>query len=434
MPVQIADIMSENEKAEGIFRCPMSGESFEPHERAFPAYYRVPMGWSWAVYVAVDIITREVEKGLRQLPDLSWRSLNRPVDELQPIRLQHSEVAVGSYIDNIFSIGANREVVAATQEALHQHMDNVGLVIGDVHPVQRALKEVGVLFDGESNTISHPIAKTVTLRKAALFLASQRRMRGDTVQVVLGHFTWAFSINRPLYSIFGAAYKFVEMVGNNWARSWPSVQRELRIAARLLLFADAALGRPVCDVCVCSDAEGVNAADNGGGAVVACELSTETATRFLCDTSMGTTPGVSNSKFVKFTTKQRWHTVEQRRWRFPAHVNILELEALLLGVKRVGRTGLARGGLLCAMTDSSTAFYSVRKGRSSKLQLRRLLQRLACVLLVHDLRLSVQWVPTDYCPADAPSREKSAYAAEIVRRARRRAYQEWNIEDVSTGL
>ena len=375
-----------------------------------------------------------MEKGLRALPDLSWQSLNRPVDEMHPIRLQHNEVAVGAYIDNIYSIGASKEVVSATQRALHQHMDDVGLVIGDVHPVQRKLKEVGVIFDGETNTLCHPLEKTVILRKAALFLASQRRMRGDTLQVLLGHFTWAFSINRPLYSIFGAAYKFVEMVGPNWARSWSSVQRELRIGARSLLFVDASLGRPVCDTCLCSDAEGVNGDDNGGGAVVACELSSQSATQFLCDTGLRTLPGAKNTKFVKWTNGQRWHVVEQRRWRHPAHVNILELEALPLGVKRVGRSSVARGGLLCAMTDSSTVFYSVRKGRSSKLQLRRLLQRLACVLLLHDLRLTLQWVPSEVCPADAPSREKGAYAAEIVQRERRRAYQAWGTAYVSTGV
>ena len=280
----------------------------------------------------------------------------------------------------------------------------------------------------------HPLEKSLLLRRAALFLARQRRMRGDTLQCLLGHFTWAFSINRPLYSIFGSAYKFVEVIGPNWARAWRSVQRELRIEARLLLFSETSLGRPVCDACLCSDAEGANTEDNGGGADVACELSSKTAHNFLCSHRMKTIPGVKNSTFTKWTMDQEWHVVEQRRWRFPAHVNILELEALPGGVKRIGRTGEARGSILCAITDSSTAFFGVRKGRSSKVQIRRLLQRLAGVLLLHDLRLDIQWIPTDFCPADAPSREKGAHAAEIVRRARRLASQAWHTAHLSEGV
>jgi hypothetical protein len=199
MPINVSDIMNEDEKRAGLFVCPLTGESFVPGETAFPAYCRCPMGWSLAVFVAVDIITGEVSRGLEPFPEIPWRWLNRPVGETELIVLKNNEVCVGAYIDNVYTIGADKNRVSKVQSVLHEHFDNVGLLVGEYHDVERKQKEVGVIFDGSRNAIEQPLQRLILLRKATLFVASRRRARGDTLRVLLGHYAWLFTLNRPLF-------------------------------------------------------------------------------------------------------------------------------------------------------------------------------------------------------------------------------------------
>ena len=399
LPVPAHMIMTEAEAADGRLVCPLTGNIFGENELVCPAYARVPMGWSLAVHVTVSIINRELSK-------FSYINLNRPSAETYDLAVEKEEVAAGAFIDNVYALGAEQERVDAFLDEAREHLNSIGLKIGDRHEAVRVLKEVGMVFDGNENTLHHPTARSAALRVATEYVCSKPRVRGDTLRCLVGHFTWAFGCNRSLFAIFGAVYKFLETTGDGWCRWWHTAREEMRLAARLLIFAETDLGRKVCDAALCTDAEGPNASDAGGGATVVTYISPSDAKTLLTTPDAADNPGTENGPSALWAAKQDWTTTEQTRWRFREHINRLELRSLLSAVSRVGRTGSAQGSVFLALTDSSAVLGAVRKGRSSSWALRRLLSRLTAVQLLYDTRVHLKWVPSGVCPADEPSRER----------------------------
>ena len=179
-------------------------------------------------------------------------------------------------------------------------------------------------------------------------------------------------------------------------------------AAALLPFCECDLSLPVHDHVMCSDAEGQNRVDVGGGAVVSCKVS-PAELDFL--SVQETCPGKNNASVHGWVTQtresKRWKRFTRRRWRFKEHINLGELEAVLLGVRKLTSGSLP---IECCeivwMTDNSVTFYCLKKGRSSKPTLRARLKRLTGLLLVHNLRLNVKWVASRFCAADGESRRR----------------------------
>ena len=51
--VRIGDVVEMD--ASGEFRCPYTGEVFSEDDRAGPCWPRLPMGWNWSVFWAVEL-------------------------------------------------------------------------------------------------------------------------------------------------------------------------------------------------------------------------------------------------------------------------------------------------------------------------------------------------------------------------------------------
>jgi hypothetical protein len=100
-----------------------------------------------------------------------------------------------------------------------------------------------------------------------------------------------------------------------------------------------------------------------------------------------------------------WTTVVSTPWRDEEHINALELRAALLAV----HWALSFPSALCRrvylLLDSSVAFFTLWKGRSSSPQLLMVLRKVSAMLLAGGLTLLPGWVPSAVNPADAPSRD-----------------------------
>ena len=101
----------------------------------------------------------------------------------------------------------------------------------------------------------------------------------------------------------------------------------------------------------------------------------------------------------------RWHTVAGWKWSdFSEHINVLELRAVLTGVKwRVER--LRQLDIRCLhLVDSLVVLHALSRGRSSSRKKRRTLVRLNAFLLASGLQRVWAYVDTHQNPADRPSR------------------------------
>ena len=78
---------------------------------------------------------------------------------------------------------------------------------------------------------------------AVQHLLRRRKVSGRAVEVIMGHFTYAFLLNRGLLSVFGATFKFIRSAYVEVEKLWPSVRSELSNAVALLPLAAVCLDR-----------------------------------------------------------------------------------------------------------------------------------------------------------------------------------------------
>ena len=99
-----------------------------------------------------------------------------------------------------------------------------------------------------------------------------------------------------------------------------------------------------------------------------------------------------------------WRTIVSTPWAGVEHINVLELRAALLAVHWVLSYPSALNSRVLLLLDSTVAFFSLWKGRSSSPQLLLVLRKISALLLAGGLSLLPGWVPSAVNPADAPSR------------------------------
>ena len=97
-------------------------------------------------------------------------------------------------------------------------------------------------------------------------------------------------------------------------------------------------------------------------------------------------------------------------WTKAAHINVLELQALLIGLRWRLRSSKAVGSKICCFLDSQVALSVAAKGRSSSHQLNLVLKRLNAFCLAAHIQPFYLYVHTSRNPADAPSRLGEAKA------------------------
>jgi hypothetical protein len=104
----------------------------------------------------------------------------------------------------------------------------------------------------------------------------------------------------------------------------------------------------------------------------------------------------------------RWTEVISSRWDREEHINSLEMRACYTAIRwslaRSSSDGTAINSRLLILSDSSTAIGALSKGRSSSPVVLRRCRTVAAFLLASGLRLHLRWVPTEWNPADGPSR------------------------------
>ena len=99
-----------------------------------------------------------------------------------------------------------------------------------------------------------------------------------------------------------------------------------------------------------------------------------------------------------------WKDVHCQKWHFRAHINVLELQSVLNTLRfQIERLKISNMRLF-QLSDSYVSISVVAKGRSSSLQLNRVLKPLNAHLLAHGIQLIMAHVDSSENPTDAGSR------------------------------
>ena len=122
----------------------------------------------------------------------------------------------------------------------------------------------------------------------------------------------------------------------------------------------------------------------------------------------------NNKAFPRHSVSASWWTWSKgytTTWKQRSHINVLELETLLLGVRFQIQRFKAHDMRIFQLTDSYICMSVASKGRSSSKQLQRVLNKLSAHLLAYGLQLVVAHVDSRENPSDAGSRAKEAATA-----------------------
>ena len=100
-----------------------------------------------------------------------------------------------------------------------------------------------------------------------------------------------------------------------------------------------------------------------------------------------------------------WKDEFAKQWKSKSYINVLELEAVLLGIKHQILRFKACDKRIFQLSDSYVCISVSSKGRSGSLQLNRILKRIGAFLLGFGLHLVIAHVESTENPSDKGSRQ-----------------------------
>jgi len=410
----------------------------------YPCCKTLPMGFSWSVFLAQQAHEHMIYTSTSLRPE---DAIARTTDGLVN-RTRHSV-----YIDDMSFFSLDQlecrrlqlEYMDACQRwKLPVKMSKV------VEPSCRGVDVVGVEVDGIRHTVGVSAAKLSALINDTLHLLNSGFASGKQVERLVGRWSWAFLCRRPAFSAFSAVYRFIAVAGRSIFAIWKSVVNELLAACGLAPILHTYLAAPVLPRLVACDAS------SAGQGVVAAKVPASVVTSVTdglswaphesvltaSPTSAGEGPNKSYlaesaesndddaampdqelhdiTEYVRLNTKpaarsvpsrigrllgsQHWPTIVASPWRTHEHINVKEMRACATAVRWVASLPSAASRRVVLLTDSAVAAAVLSKGRSSAFNILRVSRFISAVLLASDIQLLTRWIPSDWNPADAPSR------------------------------
>ncbi len=404
-----------------------------------PMCTTLPMGWSHSVYVAQCAHECLLDRATSLAA----------TDRLGCSRfdgdwfLRESRVLHSVYIDDLSLFSLNKSELSRVLAQYVSVACDHGLAVKQskvCEPTSAAVEVLGLEVCGEDHTIALAATKLESLRTQTASLVSEfrrctprvvgRESSGGEADIgagvlctglelahLIGRWTWAMLVNRPTLSVFSAVYRFIEVAGARRFALWPAVALELAVIAALAPLLVVRLSAPDYPSFVATDAS-----EHGQGVVVFTPSTADVV--LVAPTQDSAERGRSQNQVEQKQLKGSearatelqsgavrvpidrapWVPVVSSRWSREEHINVLELRALHTAVRWVLSHAHSIGSRVSVLSDSTVVIGVVRKGRSSS---RALLRRMRCMsawVLGGGLQLDVQWVASEFNPADRPSR------------------------------
>jgi len=359
----------------------------------YPCCRTLPMGWSHAVFVAQSAH----EHLLNSLPGFAVQDRITTIADIKTDRVRHAV-----YVDDLTMLGHDDHDMEARQDAYISFFESKGLVAKPskiVRPSADGVSCLGLLLHGKDLTFGLSKDKLLQLSKETQRLLNATTCTGRYMSRLVGKWVWPVLVCRPALSVFSAVYRFIQAAGRRPFTIWNSVKRELQVMMGLVPLLFASLSAEWLPSVVATDAS-----STGGGVVYSAAESVDSIT--YLETQCREEPE-HNPKLRQCLAERQWKTAVATRWRKQEHINLLELRAVELAIKRLLSSPSSLSRRVLFLCDSQVVVGALSKGRSSSHLLLRRLRGIAALLLAGNLRLHVRWIPSETNPADEPSRRYS---------------------------
>jgi hypothetical protein len=373
----------------------VGAEGFDPDTLVWPCCTTLPMGWSHAPGIAQAahqfIVNNHTSMSVvDQVTATSDFRLDRPRHSL--------------YIDDTGFYALERHLARLRQILVEYRavMEGLGLptkLSKRVEPSASGVEVVGVLIEGVSGTCGVDPSKLFALANTTRLLVATGRASGWQVERLVGSWSWAFLCRRAAYCVFSAVYRFLATAQGQVFDIWPSVAKELLLAANLAPLLFSSLRATWSTTVFASDASTL--------AQGVC--STTCPVDDVREMAASLPPRLVHEQPIDRTLHPllrgcEWDVLVSDRFRHVEHINVLELRALRSAISLAAASPEDVGSRFLMWVDSLVVMFAFRKGRSSSTRLLAQMRPTAALLLAGDFYVICNWIPTDHNPADAPSR------------------------------
>ena len=406
-----------------------------------PQLLVLPMGWSWSLWFCQTMHEFLFERhGIPSCMQIQDRRACPP--------LKGSDVAGAVYVDNFLLASHDPRQLGVVQSKHTACMNQLGLRIHEIAEPSTSITFAGLEFDGSAHTIRVSTSRVWKLRLGIDHLLSCFRVHGKSLEIVMGHLTWAALSRREFLSIFNSVYKFIGEHQDCSGALWGSVREELFLARSLLPLLFSEFDLPWNPTLTCTDSceTGFGVCETHCGAQAARDIGrTSEKWRYLFEDSVSARahalepllaraapardfpeslesdlsppglvrPGCLEADVDSFpevdaslVRSAAWRVVQSREWAYREDILRTEGRALVWAVRRLVRSRRNHLTRIVCLVDNLSLALAVGKGRSGGEQLRPVCRHLCALSLAAGVRLHCRWIPSELNPADEPSRRR----------------------------
>lgn len=403
----------------------LNGKPLSKSSRVFPRLAVVPIGWSWALFLCQSIHeTIASQAGLSE--EMRIRDKRSP---------PQSEVCHTEYVDNLIVMGTHDGKVKGAYDVAVKALKDAGLQVHEEEVNEQGAEILGWEL-GRTGHFRPTRKRAWKVRLAVRGLLDRGRSSSKQLEKIIGHCSFLCLGRREAFSVFGQSYSFITRYRNNPHEIplWRSVRKELSMFDGIipLIQRDLCLGWS-------GKVRAVDASEWGLGVTISdmpedmvSKLGSENERwRFKDPSSKNPRQQVLEEQFdddpimvnesvndteeqqyisfsnVPFSAVDRkWQTVGKHRWKGHGTLPVFEARAALHAVKHTLRSTENFGKKHLILSDSMTATCAISRGRAQSFGLRRVCAQIGALALVSNSSFHLRWIPSEWNPADNPSRGK----------------------------
>ena len=398
--------------------------------RIHPVLTRLAMGFSHAVSIAQTMHEHILYSSKALLPSSHILNVVSPVITSTPIH--------APYVDDNNMLGTCPiRLQTAYDECIRAYAD-AGFPVKKskcVLPTSSPVTMIGVSISA-TGIVSLPVDRMHILLNATVYIISTRHATGKLLASIVGSWTWCMLLRRFSLCIFRHVYRFISCAGDKDYVLWPCVIQELLSIMSIVPLLRSDMSCVFFDKVLATDASttgagmsvssindrvfsalfpltGLHVHDLSFLSSSSSTIPSSTLLSISSDATMLQQPHIHervSSTSILSSTLHAYNTISSIFWydvfSFPwlrtAHINMLELNTVHTAIKWLlsHPYSISVRTILCI--DNAASYYALRKGRSTKLL--STLRKIAALILVSGLSLSLLWVPSKVNPADKASR------------------------------
>ncbi|CAK0842885.1 unnamed protein product [Prorocentrum cordatum] len=172
---------------------------------ATPQLLVLAMGFSWSLYFCQEAVEARVRAA--GAPRCDFVRGRHGVPELE------SGPKVAVYVDGVAVVSQDRHPAVYLGKKVLVSLEEGGFRCKGLEEPTSEVKFTGLVFDQKAGAIRVSRERMWRARLAFLHVCDRGWASGDELMILVGRFTWAALLRRPLMSILSSAYKFSEWAG-----------------------------------------------------------------------------------------------------------------------------------------------------------------------------------------------------------------------------